>query len=656
MIANRGEIVARIARAARGLGIATVAVYAESDAQAPHRGLCDEAVAIGGRTPAQSYLKIDAILSAARLSGADAVHPGYGFLSENSEFARAVADEGLIWVGPSAEAIEIMGNKALARMRVARMGAPVAPGYDGEDQSPARFIGESERIGFPVMIKAAAGGGGRGMRLARDVAELNQLIESAAKEAKAAFGDDRLILEKAIEAPRHIEVQVFADGFGDVVHLGERDCSIQRRHQKVIEEAPSPAVDSALRARLGACAVSIARDIGYCGAGTIEFLLDRRGDFYFMEMNTRLQVEHPVTEAITGIDLVEWQLRIAQGEPLPLKQEDIVISGAAIEARLCAEDPARNFAPCSGVVAHWRAPRHARCDHAVSDEYEVSPHFDSMLAKVIVWGRTRRDACIRLAEALADTSLLGVGNNKVLLQRIVAHPVFVSGEAVTTAFIAEHFADPQTRVAQPTTAEWAIGAWLSAAAAPERFEYPSYWRDWTSSGAREAPWRLRTLGALEEVERRGSIAIEAQRSLARIESDPPMTIEGAPGPQGESFTILVDGLRAQLTYAWAGRELWLGVRWGGEESRSLSFVDLRRAPIADVVQNQGSLVTAPMTGQVSAMHVTPGGRVERDQAVAVIEAMKMENVIRAPREGVVTAIHVRVGDQVRLRQVLMELE
>jgi len=365
LIANRGEIAVRIARTARRMGIATIGVCSDADLGSPHVAACDEHVPIGGTLPAESYLVIDKILAAARASGAQAIHPGYGFLSENASFAAKVVDAGFVFVGPPADAIEAMGDKARARIRMAAAGIPVVPGYDGEEQDPERLIAEANRIGFPVMVKASAGGGGRGMRRVERAEDLPAALASAASEATKAFGDGRLILERAVIEPRHVEIQVFADALGHAIHLGERDCSVQRRHQKIVEEAPSPAVDPVLRERMGAAATAVAREIGYVGAGTVEFLLDRAGHFYFMEMNTRLQVEHPVTECVTGLDLVEWQLRVARGEALPLRQDEVRLQGHAIEVRLCAESPADDFLPGGGTIVDWSVPTGVRCDHAL---------------------------------------------------------------------------------------------------------------------------------------------------------------------------------------------------------------------------------------------------------------------------------------------------
>ncbi|WP_289623550.1 acetyl-CoA carboxylase biotin carboxylase subunit, partial [Paracidovorax avenae] len=459
LVANRGEIALRVMRSARALGYRTVAVYSTADARSAHVRAADQAVYIGGPLPAQSYLRIPALIEAARASGADAVHPGYGFLAENADFAEACRTAGLVFVGPSPEAIRAMGDKAGAKRLMMDAGVPCIPGYQGSDQDGGRLADEAARIGYPVMIKATAGGGGRGMRLVRSAAEFPDLLRSARSEAKNAFGDDTVILERAIVEPRHVEIQVFADRHGQAVHLGERDCSVQRRHQKVIEEAPSPAVTPELRARMGATAVQAARAIGYEGAGTLEFLLDREGHYYFMEMNTRLQVEHPVTEAITGLDLVEWQLRVAAGEPLPLAQEAIGFSGHAIEVRLCAEDVPAGFMPQSGLLRRWQVPEGLRVEHGLHSGAEIPPYYDSMVAKLIAHGRTREEARRRLLQGVQDTVALGVRTNQSFLARCLAHPVFAEGGA-TTAFIAQQEAALIPEDAHATARAALIGAWL----------------------------------------------------------------------------------------------------------------------------------------------------------------------------------------------------
>src|SRR5882757_8177018 len=440
LIANRGEVALRIMRTARRLGYGVVAVYSRADADALHVREADQAVRIGEALPSLSYLRIDAIIAAAKASGASAVHPGYGFLAENEDFAQACRKAGLVFIGPSPESIRAMGNKAGAKDIMLKAGVPCVPGYQGKDQSDTVMLKEAKKIGFPVMIKAVAGGGGRGMRLVADATAFPDALRSARSEAQGVFGDPTVILERAIFDPRHIEVQVFGDRYGNAIHLGERDCSVQRRHQKLIEEAPSPAVTPRLRARMGGVAVDAVRSLRYEGAGTLEFLLDASGEFYFMEMNTRLQVEHPVTEAVTGLDLVELQLRVASGEPLGLVQEDIKFSGHAIEVRLCSEDADHDFMPQSGRMALWQMPDGIRVEHALQSGSEIPPFYDSMIAKIVSHGASRDEARGRLICALEQTAAFGVTTNQGFLISCLRHPGFASGEA-TTAFIGDHRAE-----------------------------------------------------------------------------------------------------------------------------------------------------------------------------------------------------------------------
>jgi geranyl-CoA carboxylase alpha subunit len=659
LIANRGEIVLRVARTARRMGIATVAIFSEPDRDAPHVAACDEAIGIGGAAPMESYLRADAIITAARRSGADAVHPGYGFLSENAAFARAVEAAGLIWIGPPADAIDAMGDKARARVRMASAAVPVVPGYDGEDQSFKRMRKAAQEIGYPVMIKASAGGGGRGMRIVTAADDFDGQLKSAAAEAAKAFGNPTLILERAVEEPRHVEIQVFADSHGNVVHLGERDCSVQRRHQKVIEEAPSPAVSEQLREEMGACAVNVAREINYRGAGTVEFLLDRTGAFYFMEMNTRLQVEHPVTELVTGFDLVEWQIRVARGEVLPANQHEIKINGWAMEARLCAEDPGADYAPVSGDLLVWQAASFARTDAAIAAPGSVSPYYDSMLGKVIVHGVDRRDACSRLAEALGETVLLGVATNRVLLQRICENPTFIQAEDVSTGFLAKEFPTSESRVAAPDDRIWALAAWLSVVARPERERTSSYWRDWANSITFLAPWRLRHGAGSSEVERRG--LIESARGGARVRiSDEELQVVGAAGRAGAAFCVTVDGREMDVVYAWSRDDLWLNVKAhadSGAEIGDYAFADLRRAAgVGAGDAASADSVFSPLNGKVVSVDVGIGALVKKGQRVAVMEAMKMEHTLVAPRDGRVAAVHVKVGEQLKSRHKMLELE
>ncbi len=645
LIANRGEIVTRVAHTAREMGLRTIAIHSAADRGAPHARACDTAVDIGGAAPSDSYLVVAKVLDAARLSGAEAIHPGYGFLSENAEFAEAVEAAGFVWVGPPASAIRAMGDKAAARRQAAAWGAPVVPGYDDEDQSEAALMAAGKRIGFPVMIKASAGGGGRGMRRVEKAKDFLDAMRSAATEAKKSFGDGRLVLERAIDRPRHIEIQILADAHGNVVHLGERDCSIQRRHQKIIEEAPSPALDEATRQKMGACAVMIAEKIGYVGAGTVEFLLDAERQFTFMEMNTRLQVEHPVTEMITGVDLVEQQLRVAMGEALDITQDDVWISGHAIEARLCAESPADDYMPRTGVVAAWRPAPFARTDHALADGAVVGPHYDSMLAKVIVHGRTRDEAADMLARALDATTLLGVETNRAFLARVARHAAFAAGTDVTTAFLTDHFAESAARAPESDDTAWAIAAWLSAVATPARFAVPPTWCDWSSAAPAPLRWKLELAGVTREG------LVYANRDGARVEDGARVThIVGAPNVAGDTFEARCDGINTRVAYAWSEGALWLSCK--GDHA----FTDLRLAPPARDVTAEAGAVTARMNGKIAAILINPGARVKAGEALVTLEAMKMEHVMAAPVAARVKAINVAVGEQVAPGRVLVELE
>jgi geranyl-CoA carboxylase alpha subunit len=649
LIANRGEIAVRVARTARRLGISTVAVYSDADRSNPHVAACDTAMPIGGLTPAESYLVADKLIAAARKSGADAVHPGYGFLAENAAFAAAVAAAGLIFVGPPPAAIEAMGDKARARRRMAAAGIPVVPGYDGDNQSDERLMVEADRVGFPIMVKASAGGGGRGMRKVEAREGLAAALQSARSEAEKAFGDGRLILERAVVEPRHVEIQVFADRHGNALHLGERDCSVQRRHQKIVEEAPSPAVDAALRAAMGDAAVKVAREIGYEGAGTVEFLLDRERRFYFMEMNTRLQVEHPVTELITGLDLVEWQLRVARGEALPLTQDEIALNGHAIEVRLCAEDPADDFLPRTGEVLAWRPAASVRCDHALADGLAVSPYYDSMLGKLIAHGASRAEAIAKLAHALDETVLLGVPINRAFLARVLRHPVFAEGRDVSTAFIERFFPDNASRAQQIDDAVWTLAAWLSVAAAPDAAPWAPEWRAWTSGLPLAQPWRLERADGGEE--RKGYIEVE--RGGARLLGEGGSTrIDAQVSPPNERATARVGDVDVGYSFAWNGDRLWLHV--GGQD---FAFADHRRQSAAKEAAESGSdgTLRAPMNGRV-VKALDAGVTVAAGDAVLTVEAMKMEHVIPAPRAGTLSEVAVKVGDQVTPGQVLARID
>jgi geranyl-CoA carboxylase alpha subunit len=656
LIANRGEIVTRIARTARLMGIATVAVYSDADRNSMHVAACDDAVSLGGLAAADSYLLIDKLLEAARSSGADSIHPGYGFLSENAEFAAAVAAAGLVFVGPPAAAIEAMGDKARARQRMAAAGIAVVPGYDGDDQDPVILQHEADRIGYPVMVKAAAGGGGRGMRLVQRATDLPDALRSAAAEAAKSFSDGRLILERAVVEPRHVEIQVFADSQGNVLHLGERDCSVQRRHQKVIEESPSPAVNAELRVRMGAAAVAVAREIGYVGAGTVEFLLDRAGHFYFMEMNTRLQVEHPVTECVTGLDLVEWQLRVARGEPLPLRQDEVQLRGHAIEVRLCAESPMDDFLPGSGMIVDWSPPMGVRCDHALHAGVEVPAWYDSMVAKLIAHAPTREQCIDQLAAAIDRTVLLGLQSNRAFLGRLLRHESFRAGHDVSTAFIATQFGAAATRQPQPDAKLWALAAWISVAGAPEAECTPAAWRNWSTSRPLPQPWRLHwhapaaLAGATTEMH--GHLYLtpcsaQVEHAAGRIQ------LQAVPGTAGVQAKAIVDGEHVDYRYAWSAATLWLHTPQG-----DYAF-DCRRRESARSSEAEGAATTevrAAINGRVVEVAAAAGATVAKGDRLVVLEAMKMEHEIRAARVGRIADVAIKAGDQVVPGQVLVRYE
>jgi len=640
LIANRGEIALRVMRTARAMGCRTVAVYSSADADAEHVRQADQSVWIGEPLPAQSYLDIAAIVEAARSSGAQAVHPGYGFLAENADFAQACRDAGLVFIGPSPEAIRAMGDKAAAKRLMQAAGVPCIPGYQGEDQRTITLAAEAARIGWPVMIKATAGGGGRGMRLAPSAEAFAELLQSAQSEALHAFGDANVILERAIAAPRHIEIQVFADRHANVIHLGERDCSVQRRHQKLIEESPSPAVSEALRERMGATAVAATKAIGYEGAGTLEFLLDAKGEYWFMEMNTRLQVEHPVTEAVTGLDLVELQLRVAAGEPLPLAQQDVRLSGHAIEVRLCAEDPRQGFMPQSGTLSAWRPSPALRVEHALRDGAAVPPFYDSMIAKLVAHGRTRDEARRRLIAGLQDTVALGLATNQQFLQRALSHLVFADGSA-TTAFIAEHAA----ALLAPDPATERRAAWL-AALLLQLGE-----RGWPSPLAHTLPNALRF-----SLDGQVHAARVTPRGAGRFD----VALDAAEPARIELLSLLGDGA---LRFSCDGvSEQALAVResatrlWLHFHGRAFGLQDLTHVavPRAEAAGGDG-LLRASMNGRVIALLVAEGEAVSAGQPIATLEAMKMEHVHCAPRAGRIAALHVAVGAQVAARHVVAEI-
>jgi geranyl-CoA carboxylase alpha subunit len=642
LIANRGEIALRIMRTARRLGYGVVAVYSDADRDALHVREADQAVRIGEALPAQSYLRIEAIMAAAKAGGADAVHPGYGFLAENEDFARACRDAGLVFIGPSPDAIRAMGNKAGAKAIMQAAGVPCVPGYQGADQSDAVMLAEAKRIGFPVMIKAVAAGGGRGMRLVADAAAFPDSLRSARSEAQGAFGDPTVILERAIVDPRHIEIQVFGDRHGNAIHLGERDCSVQRRHQKLIEEAPSPKVTPDLRARMGAVAVAAIKSIGYEGAGTLEFLLDADGEFYFMEMNTRLQVEHPVTEAITGLDLVELQLRVAAGEPLGLRQEDVKFSGHAIEVRLCSEDAGHDFMPQSGRMALWQMPGDIRVEHALQSGSEIPPFYDSMIAKLIGHGATRDEARGKLICGLEQTAAFGVTTNQTFLMTCLRHPAFARGEA-TTAFIGKYRDDLLARrsdvpsnmalaalllyVTDPHAPPWRNGRTLAATfPVPIRIEFDHGIHDLEIVRERDGGYAASFDGSEHRFE-----IDELARDVIRFRSNGLM----------KSARFLRDGDRLHTLH----------------QGDTISIRDLTLAAPETAASNGGDgKVRAAMNGRVVAVLVKAGERVEAGQPVMTLEAMKMEHVHTAAIAGTIAAIDVVEGEQVTTGKIVVEIE
>jgi geranyl-CoA carboxylase alpha subunit len=648
LVANRGEIALRVMRTAKAMGYQTVAVYSDADADAPHVLFADEAVHIGPATVSQSYLKIDVIIAACQKTGADAVHPGYGFLSENTDFCAACQANGITFIGPDPKAIEMMGNKRLAKIEMLNANVPCIPGYEGQDQNPELLEREAARIGYPVMIKAAAGGGGRGMRLVHSATQFAEQLKTAKSEAKNAFGSDEVILEKAVIEPRHIEIQVFADRHGNCVYLGERDCSVQRRHQKVVEEAPSPFVDPALRQRMGEAAVNVARACDYVGAGTVEFLVDKNKNFYFLEMNTRLQVEHPVTELVTGVDLVAWQLSVAAGEPLPLTQDKISIKGHAMEVRLYAEDPAQNFMPQTGPVLRWLYANRdgLRMDAGIREGQSITPFYDPMLAKVIAYGENRHQARRRLMGSLRDLCLLGVKSNRGFLHNLIAHPVFAAGGA-TTAFIEKDFAGDESLHVQPVNSlQLALSAWLlylNSASRNDSQQARVYWRNsnpspvWYQLAIEGQKYRVGVMA-----ERNGEFALHTPEGEIRLQ-----LITNA---QGE-LIYLHEGVRRKQTYAVVdGVYLYLNTHAG-----SLSIEDITHQPAQAEGSAGSGLVKASMDGAIIDVLVENGAKVTAGQTLVVLEAMKMEHSLKAQIDGTVQNILVQKGDQVKNRQLLVEV-
>ncbi len=640
LIANRGEIACRVIATARRMGIATVAVYSDADSTARHVALADEAWRIGPAPARDSYLRGDTILDVARRSGAQAVHPGYGFLSENAEFAASCAAAGVVFIGPPADAIRAMGSKAASKALMAAAGVPLVPGYHGDSQEPSLLAAEAARIGFPVLIKASAGGGGKGMRVVPDAAGFTAALEGAQREAAASFGDDRVLVERYLTAPRHIEIQVFADTHGNTVSLFERDCSVQRRHQKVLEEAPAPGMDPARRATMGEAAVAAARAVGYVGAGTVEFIAEG-GDFFFMEMNTRLQVEHPVTEAITGLDLVEWQLRVAAGEPLPSTEPGI--TGHAIEARVYAEDPANDFLPSVGTLVHLRQPSErpgVRVDTGVRQGDAITPNYDPMIAKLIVHGADRGEALRLMSNALADYEVVGVQTNLALLRAVVAHPDFAGG-TFDTGFIARHPEVATPAVLPPTPAVWAAASLAvlrddgeaSMAAARQTGDPHSPWAlddGWRMNGAGHTDIELMPPGG-------PAVTVRAHHGTG-LRLDLPGGTVAASLHGGH---LRVDGVARPVGIVRDG-QVWTVLLDGA--GTAMRRVDPLAPPGSAAVGSDR--VAAPIPARVTRVLVAAGDAVAKGAALLVLEAMKTEITLTAPADGIVEATHATVGEMV----------
>ena len=651
LVAGRGEIALRIIRTLRRLGISPVAVYSDADAGAPHTRAADVAFRLGPAPAVDSYLRVDRVLEAAAETGAQAVHPGYGFLSESPAFARACARAGLAFIGPPAEAIEAMGDKIRAKRLMEETGVPVLPGVHEPDMGDDELVAAGGEIGFPLLVKPAAGGGGKGMRLVRRRDELPEALASARREALAAFGDGALLLERFVEHARHIEVQLLADAYGTTVHLGERECSLQRRHQKIVEEAPSPLVGAALRERLGACAIAAARACGYVSAGTVEFVVPREDPdrFFFLEMNTRLQVEHPVTEMVTGLDLVEWQVRIAAGQRLGLAQGDVRVDGHAVEARVYAEDPSRGFLPTGGRVVRLREPPlgdGVRVDSGLTEGIEVGSHYDPMLAKVIAWGGDRETALRRLDRALAGYTILGVATNVAFLRRLLADPEVRAGR-LGTGLVSDRL--PQlVDAAVPFDVLGAAGlAHLlcsePTAAVHSAFDLPGGWR------IGEPAWELLRPRAGEDAP--VQVRVRGRASLAQVAIGDAAPVAGRAAWVPGGIEVTLGGLSRRYSYARAGDTTWLGRDGAAWALRQ----DARLAATGAEAAASGRLI-APMPGTVSAVHVAEGDQVTAGQPLLVIDAMKMEYPITAPTDGVVTHLHVHPGQPVALADPLAAVQ
>ena len=658
LIANRGEIACRVIKTARRMGIRTVAVYSEADEGARHVRLADEAVCIGAPPPRESYLVVDKIIAAALATGAQAIHPGYGFLSENEEFAEACAKNGLVFIGPPVSAIRAMGSKSEAKKLMEKAGVPLTPGYHGDNQEPELLKREADRIGYPVLIKAAAGGGGKGMRAVDRSEDFLDALASCKREAASSFGDQHVLIEKYLQRPRHIEIQVFGDSHGNCVYLFERDCSVQRRHQKVLEEAPAPNMPPERRAAMGKAAVDAAKAVGYVGAGTVEFIANQDGTFYFMEMNTRLQVEHPVTEMITGLDLVEWQLKVGAGETLPLRQEQLAIRGHALEARIYAEDPDKGFLPSVGRLIHLAPPAetlNVRIDTGVEQDDEISPHYDPMIAKLIVWDETRERALARMLQALADYRVVGVSNNIGFLSRLVACPAFAQAD-LDTGLI-----ERERSFLFPETSEPPAEAWLVAALGELIRDQQYAAAEASASPDPHSPWHARDGWRVNGIARR-----EIKLRAGEVEKVVTAAYDG------EAFQLEFEGQRStaagrfaggsELRVDLGGRRINVTVVSANEKRHvfidGVCFVFAAIDPLFHAGSGGGAEggLTAPMPGKVIALIAPVGARIEKGAPLLILEAMKMEHTIAAPAAGVVKAFRFSVGEQVSDGAELVEFE
>jgi 3-methylcrotonyl-CoA carboxylase alpha subunit len=657
LVANRGEIACRIIRSCRALGVRTVAVYSDADAQARHVRLADEAVRVGPAPSRESYLQIARLVEAARASGAEAVHPGYGFLSENAGFAEACAAAGIVFVGPGVPAIRAMGSKSAAKQLMEQAGVPLVPGYHGESQDLATLQAATARIGYPVLIKATAGGGGKGMRVVRASADFAEALASCQRESRASFGDDRVLIEKYLERPRHIEVQIFGDTQGHIVSLFERDCSAQRRHQKVVEEAPAPQLPADVREAMAKAARAAAAAVAYVGAGTVEFIVDQAGAFYFMEMNTRLQVEHPVTEMVTGLDLVEWQLRVAAGEPLPLRQEDIHARGHAIEVRLYAEEPARGFLPSIGRLAHLVFPEasaHVRVDAGVEAGDVVSSYYDPMLAKLIAWDETREGAIERMQQALGEVQVVGVGNNIAFLRRLTGHAAFRAG-TVDTGLIERAGDELLADDATPTRRMLAAATLYTL-----RAEAAALAAACSATADPHSPWGLADGFRLNDAQRRILVFVQGEaRHAVKVEyagggwllDGEPLVDETATAGQGATLAFAFGGVWHRAAVVAFGEQLHVFM-----DGRCSVLLREDLLAHAGEAQEQHGGLKAPMPGLVISLAVALGAGVQKGDALLVMEAMKMEHTLRAPSAGRVRAFLCAVGEQVKEGAELLEFE